>query len=516
MLKNFMGLFSRKAQQPIPAAVRRWLMPTAEAEQWEMPDPQVYGNQAHLYRTLSYIGTVVDIVGDACVDTDLDIIDKTTEKENDDHPLMQLLDNPNPYDSRTEFLGAHYRWRKISGNSYWFLNRASAKVAPDEIWILPPAKIIPVPDGRMGLRGYLYRPGNGAEIPLETWEVMHFKSFNPFSRYLGLSAIESLAMTAEGAKAAQEWNTRLFAENNARLPGILAFAEMIQDADWDKMKKEVANAAAKRNNMMLRGVGKGGVEWMQGSATQREMEFLEGLDRSMREIYDRLAPGLYNMLTSNSSFANGQTGMAAFARWTLNPLLRETADKLTAELLSVFGDGYKAEYEDVVPEDKEIKMREIELFSRFHTLDEVRVEMFKNKKIGDERGDLIASQITAASGQPEPPVGDAQADVPQDTQPQAETMTPEPEPEDDTQDEQVKADLLRWKRKARRAFGTAEAHTFTDSTIPAELHAQIVDGIKAAKSADELEGVFNVAPQDSIKALAAAIERAVNEIASPV
>src|SRR5574343_63746 len=254
-----------------------------------------------LYRKLSYIGAVVDIVADSCIDADFDIVDDATDEEIDTHPFMQLLKKPNEYDSRTEFLSAHYHWRKGTGNSYWWLNRASASVPPDEIFILLPSKIIPVPDGKMGLRGYMYYPGNGLEIPLETWEVVHFKSWNPTSRYIGLSAIESLAMTAEGALAAQEWNTRLFAENNARLPGVLAFAEQINDTDWRKMKEDVADSAAKRNNMMLRGVGKGGVEWMQAAVSQREMEFLEGPDRSMREIYDRLAPGLYNMLTSNAS-----------------------------------------------------------------------------------------------------------------------------------------------------------------------------------------------------------------------
>ena len=145
-----------------------------------MPDPSLYDNQANLYRTLSYIGTVVDIVADACIDSDFDIVD-LDGIESEDHKFVQLMENPNPFDSRTEFLRAHFAWRKTAGNSFWFLNRASENVPPDEMWILPPSNITPVPDGKMGLRGYLYMPGNGMEIPLEPWEVIHFKSFNPFS-----------------------------------------------------------------------------------------------------------------------------------------------------------------------------------------------------------------------------------------------------------------------------------------------------------------------------------------------
>jgi HK97 family phage portal protein len=518
MFNRFLNFF-KADEKP---AVRRWLYPEAEAERWQMPDPAVYGNQADLYRKLSYIGTVVDIVANACVNADFDIINTADGQEDDNHPLAKLLDRPNPFDSRTEFIRAHYAWRMVSGNSYWFLNRASANVPPDEIWILPPSKIIPVPDGTMGLRGYLYTPGNGAEIPLEPWEVCHFKSFNPSSRYLGLSAIESLAMTSYGAIAAQEWNTRLFADNNARLPGILAFAEMIQDGDWQKMKAEVADSAKKRNQMMLRGVGDRGVNWIQGTATQREMEFLEGLDRSMREIYDRLAPGLYNMLTANSSLANGETGMSAFGKFTVSPLLRETTDKLNSELLPAYGDGYKAEYEEIVPEDKAAKMAEIEQFAKFHTVDEVRVEMFGNDPDPDkERGKLFVQQITAAKSEPvTPPAPDVIPVIPEpdevpemEDEPEEEEI-PEPEPT-----AEVKADLDRWRRKALRTVGTPEAVIFTSDYIPAEMNDNISAALSSCKCAADVIAVFgNVKAQpittqpdntEAIKSLAAMLERAI-------
>jgi len=189
------GIGYVKAGEPAKDA-RRWLFPESEAASWEMPDPSVYGNQADLYRKLADIGTVVDAVTNSCISANMDVED-ANDVEDDSHPLIKLLDRPNPYDSRTEFLAGHFAWRKISGNSYWWLNRPNANTPPDEVWILPPSKCIPVPDGRMGLRGYMYYPGDGQEIPLETWEVLHFKSFNPFNRYLGLSAIESLAVPRE-------------------------------------------------------------------------------------------------------------------------------------------------------------------------------------------------------------------------------------------------------------------------------------------------------------------------------
>ena len=115
--------------------VNRWLLPEANAEKWQMPDPYIHENQARLYAMLSYIGGVVDIIVSACIAADFDIVNVKTEKEIDNHELETLLNHPNEYDSQTEFLRAHYAWRMIAGNSYWYLNRKDKFSTPDEIWI---------------------------------------------------------------------------------------------------------------------------------------------------------------------------------------------------------------------------------------------------------------------------------------------------------------------------------------------------------------------------------------------
>jgi len=37
------------------SSYERWLLETARAERYNIPDPSVYGNQADLYRTLSWV-----------------------------------------------------------------------------------------------------------------------------------------------------------------------------------------------------------------------------------------------------------------------------------------------------------------------------------------------------------------------------------------------------------------------------------------------------------------------------
>ncbi len=51
-----------------------------------------------------------------------------------------------------------------------------------------------VNDGKAHVKGYTYDPGNGTKIPLEPWEICHFKTFNPHSRFVGLSELAALML----------------------------------------------------------------------------------------------------------------------------------------------------------------------------------------------------------------------------------------------------------------------------------------------------------------------------------
>ena len=97
MLRNYINNWISKQGYIKADKLPQWLLQESEAEKWMMPDSSVYSNQADLYRKLSYIGTVVDIVADACVDADFDIVN-VNEVEDDAHPLIKLLDKPNEFD----------------------------------------------------------------------------------------------------------------------------------------------------------------------------------------------------------------------------------------------------------------------------------------------------------------------------------------------------------------------------------------------------------------------------------
>jgi phage portal protein BeeE len=520
---SLFGLFSKKeaqaiAQEAVKAALKDipdWLSQTAEAARWQLPDPSVYGNQADLFRKLSWILQAVDNTAKASAVTKFSVARNVAGKEPKDipnHPFEMLLNHPNPLDSRFEFLYGTSAYWDLNGNVYWWLNRPSPEAPPDEMWVIPPSMIIPIPDKQMYVRGYYYYPGNGAELILEPDEIIHFRRFNPNNRFLGLSAVEAIAVTAQGLLGMQDWNTRLFKENNARLPGIITFEQMIEEGTWKKIKEDTRDAAQKRQLMMLRGVGQGGVNWLQNAVSQKEMEFLEGIRAGAKEIMDTLAPGLYTWLSGESTYSNAGANRAAFNELTLYPRHVMMAEKITNELLPTYAKASPSperalmgHFEDVRFVDRELKLREEERFAATHTIAEIREEFYSDAPLGDERDNLLPSQVNATSGGIQEPAPSPFTTQPKDEKETSPNLAEDKKPEqmdkpemmnEDTEPEEPTSkaaldDLARYQRKAIKRVG--KATEFTSDNLPAEMLDGIRVQLETCTSETAVKAVFDAA-----------------------
>lgn len=449
---NWLG-YAKTATMTNPPA---WLTASAEAERWEIPlDGSLPESQAELYQKLSWVQIAVAAVAQMAATTALGVRQLTGEEASDipNHPLELLLKRPNPLDSRYEFMEATFAYKLITGNAYWWLNRPSEDRPPAELWLIPPHKIRPVPDGRMYLRGYIYDAGFGREIALEPWEVVHFRRFHPSSRWLGLSPLEALEVTTRGDLAMQRWNTNYFAKDNAKPAGALAYADPIDDASWGRMKSDIRDqhGGTKRSLMMLRNVGKGGVSWINMAMSQKDMEFLAGRTFNKEEIFSLYAPGLSSVLAVNATEANATTGKGTFVEMAVWPQLTSVAEKITNDLLPAYGDNLMAQFDDIRVTDRQLVLSEQAAFERVHTIDEVRARFYQASALGDERGNLLVVEVGKGLTRAEPvPAQPEPTPIP--TQPptlpdQADTQPPD-QPEDNTPVDQVTkaAEIKRFRK----------------------------------------------------------------------
>lgn len=374
--------------QPVRRAPR-WMLDDARDGRFQVPDGSLAYHQTDLYTKLSWVQLAVSAVAQACAVVPFHVKRRVREQLRDvtNHPFEVLLRRPNPLQSRFEFLVAIASSYALSGNAYVWLNKATPTSLPSEMWVLPTYKVRPLPDGKLYLAGYEYDTGAGFET-LPPDQVVHFKRFHPLNSWVGLSPVEALATVAVGDLKMQEWNTNFFGQDNAKVPGALAFKDVINELDWETLKADLTqqHGGVRRSLMLLRGVGQGGVEWVQMGLPQKDMEFLASRHFNKEEIYGIFAPGLASALAINATEANSITGKATLIEFAVWPLLVAMAEKISNDILPLYDRRSSAlhmgEFSDIRHTDRRLELEEQDRYARYHTVDEVRAKYYDTGPLG--------------------------------------------------------------------------------------------------------------------------------------
>lgn len=502
-----MTLLDRLAQRlgytKTPLVVPDLIRATGLGQMHSLPDYSLAENQEGLYQRLSWVYSAVDKVAQVGAGVALNVKKRTGEDITDipNHPFEVLLLRPNPLQSRSEFMYATIAYRCLTGNAYWYLNRRNANQEPAELWVIPSHMIQPIPDGRSFIRGYEYRPGLGQDpIILETWQVAHSKSFHPLNWYVGLSPIEAIAIGAEADLKAQAWNRNFFSKDNAKPAGAIAFADPIPNTTWEEMQEKVRRdwgGTQRSGPMMLRNVGKGGVEYLAMALSQKDMEFLQARQFTKEEIYSIFAPGLASMIAVNATEANARTGKATFTELAVWPALVNLAEKITNDLLPVYGPDLMCEFEDIRVTDRAMELQEQAEYAKVHTIDEIRAKYYEDQEIGDDRGLLLPAQVgpgTPMPGtelEPEPPPAPVIQQVEQtdDVERTEEQTEDEPEEAPEQEEAQAREEIKTWRRYAAK-HGRAKALEFQPDHIAADVQRVIKARILAACCEHEVKAAF--------------------------
>lgn len=487
------GQKTQTISKPVP-----WQSAMAESQVYNIPDMARQDNQLSLYEKLTWIQIAISTVAHYAASAELEVYTVNGEEETGiaNHPFELLLRKPNPLQSRFELLESTFSFYKLLGNAFWWLNKSSEGEPPAEIWVIPANRMRPVPDKKLYLKGYIYTSDWGQEIPLELWEIVHFKRFNPIDPFNGLSPIEALGMDAQADLEASRWNAKLWGKNNGRLSSILAFQDNYTDDQWLAMQTQVQDAAAKRNIMMVRGVKQGGIQFVQNTISQKDMEFLDGRQFTKEELFAMLSKGLASMLAVNATEANAKTGKSTLAELEIWPMHTAVAEKITNDILPSYGDNLRAKFEDVRMTDRALELQETAEYGKFHTVDEVRHKFYNDDPLADNpAGILLQAQIGQQTGAPKPEQPGQPLTAAVETPPAAQAVLPSDEilPVDNGEPmDQVKAEKARWMRKALKAVkaGKPADVIFESEVIPSLEARHISAALVGCMTAEAVRAVF--------------------------
>lgn len=482
-----MGLFdrlvSRMGYTKATPEIAKWIMETAAVESLSYPQYTDNNNKLSYFQRVSWVNIAVDKVATIGSGAEWNVKRREGEQLVDipNHPFERVLQSPNPTMSRSDLIYATLAYMSVCNTAYWWVNAGTNK-QPVELWLIPTKQISPIPDGKMYIKGYDYDPGDGHLIRLEPEEVIAFNGFNPDSMFTGMSNLDSLKTIMDSDIGMQNWNKKLFVSQNGRLPGILAFADPIPDTDWQMIQSDIDKAARMRNFMLLRNVKAGGVQWLQATASQKDMEFLNSRLANRDEIYSAIAPGLASMLSVNATEANARIGKSTLIDFKVYPMLQKIASVVTTKLMPRYEDNLILEPEDIRVTDKILELKEMAEYSKTHTVDEVRQKYWNDDPLNNEIGSsLVSATTTAQSGftapmQSEPVYeeGNAAMDVTSEFDAvMAKDMRP------------ALLELDKWERKSKKAGGLAD---FTAYNIPVDVVEAVKGGTSFDKAREMLMG----------------------------
>lgn len=295
-----------------------------------------YRADATCYKCISYLSRNA-----AQVDWGL-YSDRFLRNEIESHPLLDLLDRPNPDQNRADFVEDWSGTLLLSGNGFmkseYISQSFTLTTPPDAIYVLRPDWTDVVP-GQNGIIGYQFGANTYEKTPIPPFQVAHTKYWCPDDQLRGLSPVEVASIFIDLQTAGNKWNLALM-QNSARPPGTWTTDQILTKTDYDKLKDDLAKKYQGYKNAGTPPVLYGGLKWTQMSMSPAELDWLNSRMRNAADIANlyNLAPMLIGD-TSASTYNNmDQAKLASYLDAIFPMVLNKLQAAWNRWLVPKFGD----------------------------------------------------------------------------------------------------------------------------------------------------------------------------------
>lgn len=276
------------------------------------------------------------------------------------HPLLALLNRPNPLQCGVELFELLLTQRLIAGNA--FLHAIGPKgEAPMELYALRPDRVAILP-GDMGVpKAYRYTVGDrSVDIMVDRLSgqsrVLHLKYAHPMDDWYGLSPMEAAAYSIDQHNQCAAWNQALL-QHGARPSGALLVKPengqggTLNEAQYTRLKQQLDEQFSGAVNAGRPLLLEGGLDWKEMGHSPREMDFISVKHSSARDI--ALAFGVPPQLlgiAGDNTYANLKEARLALWEQTILPTLRYVVGELNNWLVPMFDGNLQLSYdEDAIP-----------------------------------------------------------------------------------------------------------------------------------------------------------------------
>jgi HK97 family phage portal protein len=329
------------------SALQSYMVTTGQPVWMDRNYPQ-FATEAYIRNVIAY--RAIGLVSTSAASVKTKMFATTTKgirREILNHPVLDLLYQPNPTHSQSSFLQALFRYRLISGNAY--VQAVGPKgSAPLELHLLRPDRVAVIAGKGAMPAGYRYTVNNqftdfSVDRITGMSSILHLKNFHPLNDWYGLSPIEAAAYSIDQHNQSGAWNQALL-QNGARPSGALVVRAdapgggTLSEDQYSRVKMQIDEQFSGPSNAGRPILLEGGLDWKEMSMSPKDMDFIEAKNSSARDI--ALAFGVPPQLLGipgDNTYANLKEARLALWEQTVIPLVSATADALTNWLLPMFG-----------------------------------------------------------------------------------------------------------------------------------------------------------------------------------
>lgn len=275
------------------------------------------------------------------------------------HPILDLLNIPNPNQAGSAFIESLVGHLLLSGNAY-IQAIFDGNNIPRELYALRPDRMKVIP-GASGLpQAYEYTIENdkrylNCDPEQGNVAVLHFKHFHPLNDWYGMSPIEAAARSIDQHNVVAEHNLSLL-QNGGRPSGALMFRPSpngtpLTDGQREGLREDIKNIYEGSTNAGKVLVLEGDFDWKEMGLSPKDLDFIEGKNLSAREIAQAFGvPPILVGIPGDATFANYKEARYHLWEDTIVPLIESIVAELNLWLCPFFGKNLKLGYDlDSIP-----------------------------------------------------------------------------------------------------------------------------------------------------------------------
>ena len=382
------------------------LSPPADRTEWL----ELYKKHVWAYAGVFSIAATIAKLGRKVVKYDR----KTREQEEDwEHPLLYLLDYPNPQTTGYDLTERTVVHLESCGNAYQEIvyedrttkdtsanQVAKATRVPLELWSLRPDYVTPQPkkDGSGVEKWWFQVKKYARRRSFEVDQILPFAYTDPMDELFGMGSLQPAIDDVRQDKAMAAWNMDFF--DSSMVPqGVFTTDKVLQPWEAKDVADQIREFLVGKGRKVLV-LGKN-MKWSMVSTSPKDTEFLDGRKENRQAILAALGvPPVKVGLLEHAKYDNYRLQTEAFHRDTILPKLKKLEGAYNLYLLPKYPDlvrtsksDHRLEFdaEELLAEDQDkVVDRVLKKFSHGlltvnQALEEMGEETVEDEAVGEVR-----------------------------------------------------------------------------------------------------------------------------------